>query len=159
MSYSVHTDQDRNQMRRVIGIENIAELFHDIPSEIRNSGINLPPPLSELELVRHFKELTKENLNQGEYIYFIGAGAYDHFIPAVVDELSSRSEFYTSYTPYQPEMSQGFLQAIYEYQTLICALTGMGVANASLYDGATSVWEAISISLRPSSARAISATL
>jgi glycine dehydrogenase subunit 1 len=130
-------------MLRQIGVEPVEALLASIPRELRlERKLDLPPRLSEPELIAHLQGLSAKNLHAGEVTCFLGAGLYHHFIPAALDHLLSRSEFYTTYTPYQPEVSQGTLQAIYEYQTLICQLTGMEVANASMYDGATAVAEA-----------------
>jgi glycine dehydrogenase subunit 1 len=126
-------------MLDTIGVKRVEDLFQTIPKEVRLSKpLNLPDPLSELDLLRHFQGLQVPMTSN-----FLGAGAYHHFVPAVVPNLVSRSEFYTAYTPYQPEISQGTLQAIFEYQTLMCQLTGMEVSNASLYDGASSLAEAV----------------
>jgi len=142
MRYIPHTLQQKEDMLNSIGVKNINILFEDIPKSIRlKDKLNLPNIYSELELTRYLKKLSSKNVQ--EFISFSGGGCYDHFIPAVVDYLSSRAEFYTAYTPYQPEVSQGTLQAIYEYQTFICLLTGMDVTNASLYDGASAVAEAV----------------
>ncbi|MCK9443334.1 MAG: aminomethyl-transferring glycine dehydrogenase subunit GcvPA [Tissierellaceae bacterium] len=141
--YIPTTHEDEQEMLKVIGRESIEELFSDIPEEFRLSReLNLPGAKSELEVSSYLNSLAKQNRSLSEMTCFLGAGAYDHYIPTIVDELISRSEFYTSYTPYQPEISQGTLQYIFEYQTLICNLTGMDVANASLYDGGTAVTEA-----------------
>jgi glycine dehydrogenase subunit 1 len=137
--YIPHTERDRREMLDAIGIGSVEDLFEGIPAECRLSEpLRLPPPLSEPDLIRHLEELQAPVLSS-----FMGAGAYRHFIPAVVSHLVSRSEFYTAYTPYQPEISQGTLQGIFEYQTLICQLTGMEVSNASMYDGASSLAEAV----------------
>lgn len=136
------TEEHRQEMLRDIGVKSVEELFSDIPAEVRLKGtLNLPPPLSETEALRHLGSLADKNKNMREYACFLGAGIYDHFIPAIVKHITARSEFYTSYTPYQAEASQGMLQSIFEYQTLICELTGMEVTNASLYDGATALFE------------------
>jgi glycine dehydrogenase subunit 1 len=130
------TDGDREEMLAAIGVESVEELFHDIPEGVRFKGrLALEPALSEPELVAHLEELAARNVR--EELSFLGAGIYDHYVPAVVDYLLSRGELLTAYTPYQPEMSQGLLQAIFEYQTAICELTGMDVSNASGYDGTT----------------------
>jgi glycine dehydrogenase subunit 1 len=142
-SYLPHTEEDRRQMMDVIGVKTIEELFGDIPESIRFHGrLNLPGPLSEWELMRHLQTLSGRNANFLTHSSFLGAGMYQHYIPSVVDAIISRSEFYTSYTPYQPEITQGMLQAIFEFQSLVCALTGMDVANASMYDGPTAMAEA-----------------
>jgi glycine dehydrogenase subunit 1 len=144
MNFIPNTEEDKKEMLREIGIESIEKLFSDIPLQIRlKRKLRLPSPLSELGLIKEMKELSQKNVDLEEHISFLGGGAYDHFIPAVVKHILQRSEFYTSYTPYQAEASQGTLQAFYEYQTLICQLTGMEVANASIYDGASALAEAV----------------
>lgn len=141
--YISNTDGEQTEMLNVLGFSSINELFDDIPDKIKlNRALNLPDALSEIELEKHMKNLSGANKNLNNYSCFLGAGAYDHYIPSVVDHIISRQEFYTAYTPYQPEISQGTLQAIFEYQTMICELTGMDVANASMYDGATALAEA-----------------
>ncbi len=143
MSYIPHTEDDKQKMLEAIGVESIDELFADIPSSLKNFKLDLPKAMSEMELLEHMKDLESSNrypMRSGGY--FIGGGAYNHHIPAAVDELCGKSELYTAYTPYQPEISQGMLQAIFEYQTAISRITGMDVSNASLYDGATAVYEA-----------------
>lgn len=143
MSYVPHTEQDRKRMLETVGVGSIEDLFADIPQKLRNPHIDLPPPLSELELLEHLSDLESMNrhpVRRGNY--FIGGGAYNHHIPAAIEELCGRSEFYTAYTPYQAEISQGMLQAIFEYQTAIARITGMDVSNASLYDGGTAIYEA-----------------
>lgn len=142
MSYVPHTQADREAMLKAIGVGSVEELFADIPDSVRNPVIGLPPPLSEMEVLGQLREISESNGDLDHYACFLGAGAYNHFVPSVVDALLSRGEFYTAYTPYQPEISQGTLQAIYEYQSLVCMLTGMDVANASHYDGATALAEA-----------------
>lgn len=132
------TEQDRDEMLAAIGVAAIDDLFEQIPEPVRFAGeLNVPPALSESELVRHFEELAARNVHTGVELSFLGAGIYDHYVPAIVDTILQRGEFLTAYTPYQPEMSQGVLQAIFEYQTAICELTGMDVSNASGYDGFT----------------------
>ena len=141
--YLPHTDEDREEMLRALGIERVEELFRDIPPSIRlTSALDLPKPMPELALGKHMEQLASRNQHLGQLVSFLGAGAYEHYQPSVVDAIISRSEFYTSYTPYQPEMSQGLLQAIFEYQTMIAELTGTDVANASMYDGVTALAEA-----------------
>src|SRR5262249_14399143 len=126
-----------------------ADLFENVPAQLRlERPLALPPALTEIELEAHLAELAKKNRGQQEAISFLGGGVYDHFIPAAVDAVASRSEFYTAYTPYQAEASQGSLKAFFEYQTLICQLTGMDVANASLYEGGTAVSEAVFMAMR-----------
>jgi glycine dehydrogenase subunit 1 len=138
VSYLSVTDRDREEMLAAIGVGSVDELFADIPAGVRfGRDLALDPPLSEPELVRHLEELASRNAHVGAELSFLGAGVYDHYVPAVVDAVLSRGEFLTAYTPYQPEMSQGVLQAIFEYQTAICELTGMDVTNASGYDGTT----------------------
>ena len=136
------TDEDRREMLAVIGVKSVEDLFSDIPAEVRLKGdLNLPPALAESEALTHLTELASKNKHFHNCVSFMGAGVYDHFIPSLIKHVTGRSEFYTSYTPYQPEVSQGMLQAIFEYQTMICQLTGMDVANASMYDGGTAVAE------------------
>jgi glycine dehydrogenase subunit 1 len=146
MSYIPHTQEQENEMLKAIGLKSKEELFKDIKPELQAKSFNLPGGLSEFEVLEHIRKLASKN--QGELVNFIGAGFYDHFIPAAVDALASRPEFYTAYTPYQPECSQGWLQAIYEYQTVICQLTGMEAANASMYDGGTALFEAAMMAIR-----------
>lgn len=143
MSYLPHTDADRRAMLAAIGVERVEDLFHDVPAHCRFPEMRLPEPLSEMEILAELQAMSEENLDVGHYPSFLGAGAYNHYVPRVVDTIISRSEFYTAYTPYQPEVSQGTLQSIFEYQSMICALTGMEAANASHYDGATSTAEAV----------------
>ena len=138
MSQLSLTDADREEMLAAIGVSSVDELFRDIPAGVRfDRELDLEPALSEPELVRHLEELAAQNVDTTEELSFLGAGIYDHYVPAVVDAVLQRGEFLTAYTPYQPEMSQGVLQAIFEYQTAICELTGMDVSNASGYDGTT----------------------
>ena len=138
MSHLSLTDADREAMLASVGVATIEELFADIPAGVRfGRELDLEPALSEQEIVAHLTELAERNVDTGKELSFLGAGIYDHYVPAVVDAILSRGEFLTAYTPYQPEMSQGVLQAIFEYQTVICELTGMDVSNASGYDGTT----------------------
>jgi len=130
-------------MLKAIGVGSIADLFQDVPEALRYPQLNLPSPVSEPEILRELREISEYNVDLEHAPCFLGAGAYRHFVPTVVGHLIGRSEFYTAYTPYQPEISQGTLQTIFEYQSMICALTGMDVANASHYDGATSLAEAV----------------
>ncbi len=146
MPFIANTDEQREQMLAAIGVEGIEDLFADIPAELRCKGLNVPPGLTEQEVRAKIAALGEHN--SSGLISFLGGGFYDHFIPAALGAIVSRSEFYTSYTPYQPEISQGTLQAVYEYQSAICRLTGMEAANASLYDGGTAVYEAIMMALR-----------
>ncbi len=141
--YIPNTDSDKLEMLKSIGTDSIEDLFSDIPKELRLSrDLNLNSSLSELEVNNYMAKLSKMNDSIEDLICFLGAGAYDHYIPSIVKHLALRSEFLTAYTPYQPEISQGTLQAIFEYQTLICNLTGMDVTNASMYDGNTACAEA-----------------
>jgi glycine dehydrogenase subunit 1 len=143
-TYIPHTDAELQEMLKVIGVTSMDELFSDIPSKLRLNGkLNLPDGMSEMEMSNRFKELSSMNVTTDKNICFLGGGAYDHIIPAAIDHLLLRGDFFTAYTPYQPEVSQGTLQAIYEYQSLICSLTGMDQTNASLYEGATANVEAI----------------
>ncbi len=146
--YTPNTDADRRQMLDAIGVRSVDELFADIPEQHRNPPLDLPPPVSELDLKRYFADLAAQNKTPGEYACFLGAGSYRHHIPAIVRQLTSRSEFMTAYTPYQPEISQGTLQTEYEFQTLCAQLTGMDVANAGMYDGSTSLAEAALMAAR-----------
>ncbi len=147
MSYLYSTPEQRAEMLQTIGAADIDELFTQIPEELRlNRPLNLPEPLTELELQTEIQRQAARNGR--DRICFLGGGAYDHFIPAVVDEIAGRGEFYTAYTPYQAEASQGSLQAFFEYQSLICQLTGMDVSNASLYEGGTAVSEGAFMAMR-----------
>ncbi len=137
-----HTDQEREEMLRTIGVKSIEDLFCCLPDAYRFPKLNLPPALTEMEILDQIKDLAQYNESTQDLICFLGAGAYNHYVPAVVDSIIRRSEFYTAYTPYQPEVSQGTLQAIFEFQSLIANLTGMDVSNASHYDGATAAAEA-----------------
>jgi glycine dehydrogenase subunit 1 len=144
MPYILNTPQDQQAMLEAIGAASIDELFEQVPEDIQlKRPLVLPPAMTEMELTVHMGALASKNQAAGQGVCFLGGGSYDHFVPAVVDELASRGEFYTSYTPYQPEVSQGNLQATFEYQTLITQLTGMDVSNASLYDGGSAVTEAV----------------
>ncbi len=138
MSFLSLTDADREAMLAAVGVSTVDDLFRDIPEGVRlGRELDLEPALSEPEIVAHLTELAGRNVDTGKELSFLGAGVYDHYVPAVVDAILARGEFLTAYTPYQPEMSQGILQAIFEYQTAICELTGMDVSNASGYDGTT----------------------
>jgi glycine dehydrogenase subunit 1 len=144
MAYLFNTPEDQQAMLDAIGVGSLEQLFAQVPPEIRlQRDLDLPPGMSELELTRHMTTLGSRNAHAGSHVCFLGGGSYDHFIPAVVDAITSRGEFYTSYTPYQPEVAQGNLQATFEYQTMICQLTGMDVSNASLYDGGSAAMEAV----------------
>ena len=130
------TERDVGEMLATIGVDSIEELFRDIPADVRfDRPLDIERPLAESEIVAHLTELAERNVHTGRELSFLGAGIYDHYVPAIVDAMLARGEFLTAYTPYQPEMSQGVLQAIFEYQTVICELTGMDVSNASGYDG------------------------
>ncbi|MGL6076816.1 MAG: aminomethyl-transferring glycine dehydrogenase subunit GcvPA [Fimbriiglobus sp.] len=143
-TYILNTDDDVKAMLESIGEPSIDALFSGIPSELRlKRPLNVPPAMTEIELERHIHGLARKNESPATHVSFLGGGAYDHFIPAVVDVIAARSEFYTAYTPYQAEASQGTLQAVFEYQTLMCQLTGMDVANASLYEAGSGVAEAV----------------
>jgi glycine cleavage system P protein (glycine dehydrogenase) subunit 1 len=156
VEYIPNTKEEQHQMLKRIGVETIEDLLGDIPSEIRlPRGLQLPPPLSEPELKAEMFRLSEKNADLLHHASFLGAGAYDHHIPSVVGHLAFRSEFYTAYTPYQAEMSQGLLQSIYEYQTMIAELTGMDVSNASLYDGGSALAEAAMMALRVTKRRKI----
>lgn len=146
MSWIPHTEADRAAMLEAIGAESVDALFDVIPEALRLKAWDVPPGVSEMRVVRELEELAARN--RPGAVSFLGGGYYDHYIPAAVDALQGRSEFYTAYTPYQPEASQGTLQAIYEYQSAICRLTGLDFANASLYDGGTAVFEAATMAMR-----------
>lgn len=147
MSYLPHTDADRRAMLAAIGVESIEELFDAVPEQYRFPYLALPEPLSEMEVLSELYGLQAANASVQDFSLFLGAGAYHHFIPSAINHILLRGEFYTAYTPYQPEVSQGTLQAIFEYQSMLCALTGMEAANASHYDGATSLAEAIIVAI------------
>ena len=138
-----NTEEDRKEMLTAIGVESFEELLSNVPQELLNADFSgMEKGLSEYEVSELLKELANGNVHSGEAVSFLGGGAYDHFVPSIIGEIISRSEYLTAYTPYQPEVSQGTLQAIFEYQSMICALTGMDVANASMYDGASALAEA-----------------
>ncbi|WP_173916167.1 aminomethyl-transferring glycine dehydrogenase subunit GcvPA [Halobacillus sp. Marseille-Q1614] len=145
--YLPMTEKDKKEMLETINVSSTDELFADIPENIRYQGeLNIKPPKNEYALTKELTELAGQNVNTKSHTSFLGAGVYDHYIPSIVDHVISRSEFYTAYTPYQPEISQGELQAIFEFQTMICELTGMDVANSSMYDGGTALAEAVNLS-------------
>ena len=149
MRYIPNTDANCRQMLDAIGVRSVDDLFDDIPAAVRlKRPLRVPPALSEADLTTHLRALAARNADADRYSSFLGAGCYDHFSPAIIGHLISRGEFLTAYTPYQPEISQGTLQAIYEYQTLICQLTGMEVSNASMYEGASATAEAILMAYR-----------
>ncbi len=147
MAYIPHTDEERRAMLATIGVGSLNDLYQAVPAEVRFPDLDLPDPISELEVMEELQTLAEANLDTRHFACFLGAGAYNHFIPAAVDQILRRGEFYTAYTPYQPEISQGTLQAIFEYQSLLCNLTGMDVSNASHYDGATALAEAVILAL------------
>ncbi|AIM15585.1 MULTISPECIES: aminomethyl-transferring glycine dehydrogenase subunit GcvPA [Neobacillus] len=145
--YLPMTEQDKKAMLETIGVSSVEELFSDIPEKVRFKGeYNIKPAKSETALMKELFQLAGKNADLKTNISFLGAGVYDHYMPVIVDHVISRSEFYTAYTPYQPEISQGELQAIFEFQTMICELTGMDVANSSMYDGGTALAEAAMLS-------------
>lgn len=142
--YIPNTEKERSEMLKSISVSSIDDLFKDIPEQLRmKNELNIPMGLSELEVEHKMNLLANKNKSTEDLICFLGAGIYDHYIPSIIRHLIGRSEFYTAYTPYQPEISQGTLQAVFEYQTMICNLTGMDVSNASMYDGATAAAEAV----------------
>jgi glycine dehydrogenase subunit 1 len=147
MSYVPHTERERSDMLAAIGVARIEDLFADVPAAVRFPGLNLPPPAAEAEIMAEMHVLSRRNHLAEPHLSFLGAGTYRHFRPAIVDYVLARAELYTSYTQYQPEVSQGMLQALFEYQSMICRLTGMEVSNASHYDGATSLAEAVLLAL------------
>ena len=146
--YLPDTEQDKKEMLDFLGLSSIDQLFEDIPANLRLKGeLDLPAADSEPVLLKKMHKLAGKNKNADQYPTFLGAGTYDHYIPSVVDHMISRSEFYTAYTPYQPEISQGELQAIFEFQTMVSELTGMDLANSSMYDGFTSLAEGASLAV------------
>jgi glycine dehydrogenase subunit 1 len=146
MRFAPHTDDDVARMLEAIGLSSVDQLFEQIPEAVRLQGeLDMPEGVSEMEILAELRALAGRNRSAEDLVCFAGGGAYDHYVPAVVWALAGRSEFYTSYTPYQPELSQGVLQALFEYQSMICELTGLEVSNASLYDGATALAEAVNL--------------
>jgi glycine dehydrogenase subunit 1 len=143
MTFNPHTAQDREEMLASVGVATIDELFAGIPADIRRPDLHLPRALTEMEAAARMSELAAKNMQVAPGDSFLGAGSYSHYVPAVVNQILLRGEFFTAYTPYQPEVAQGTLQVIYEFQTMVAALLGTEVANASLYDGATAVAEAV----------------
>ena len=143
--YTPHSPQEIEEMLNVIGIKSVEDLFEKVPAKYRYPDLDLPQGLTEMEVAAELNEIATANASSDEFISFLGAGAYNHYIPSVVDAILSRGEFYTAYTPYQPEVSQGTLQAIFEYQSLMTELTGMDISNASHYDGATAAAEAANL--------------
>lgn len=151
--FTPHTDDETRQMLNAIGIGSVGELFTDIPSALKPKSFDLPAGMTENEAAAFFNRLSRRN--RTDYLSFIGGGYYDHFIPAAVDAITSRSEFVTAYTPYQPEASQGTLRAIFEYQSMIAGMTGLDYANASLYDGGTALYEAVAMAVRANGRRKV----
>jgi glycine dehydrogenase subunit 1 len=147
MTYVPHTEREAREMLAAIGVARMEDLFGDVPAAVRFPALKLPPPSSEMEITAEMQALAGRNFGVDPSLSFLGAGAYHHFQPATVDYVLRRGEFYTSYTQYQPEASQGMLQALFEYQSMICRLTGMEVSNASHYDGATALAEAVLLAL------------
>src|SRR5215207_11005536 len=146
MTYIPTSPHERDDMLKTIGVKSLDDLFDAIPAKHRFPQLDLPPALTEMEALNELSGLAQSNENvRGDLISFLGAGMYNHYIPSVVDHILRRGEVYTAYTPYQPEISQGTLQAIFEYQSLMSVLTGMDVSNASHYDGATATAEAVSL--------------
>jgi len=144
MPFIPNTEQNEKEILNTLGLNSFEELLIEIPKNLRfQEDFNIPEPLSELEILQLLRNMSKKNKTIHDYACFLGGGAYDHYIPVAIDHIISRSEFYTAYTPYQPEVSQGTLQVAFEYQTLICELTGMDVTNASLYDGGSALAEAV----------------
>ena len=149
MSYLFTTSDEQQQMLQRIGVDSLETLLGQIPAELQlDRPLQMPPALTELELERHLRELASRSVGASSRVCFMGGGAYDHYIPSVVDEVTGRGEFYTAYTPYQAEASQGTLQAFFEFQSLIAELTGLDVANSSLYDGGSGVAEAVLMAMR-----------
>jgi glycine dehydrogenase subunit 1 len=146
MRFAPHTDDDIREMLGALRLDSMDELFSQIPPSVRlDRPLDIPEGVSEMEILADMKALAARNRSAEDLVCFAGAGAYDHYVPSVVWSLAARSEFYTSYTPYQPELSQGVLQALFEYQSMICEITGLEVSNASLYDGATALAEAVNL--------------
>jgi len=156
MAYVPHSDQERQELLRAIGVSRFDDLLKGVPESVRlKEDLNLPPALSEFETLKILDELAAKNHYGPGYVNFMGCGAYDHYIPAIVGHLVDRSEFKTAYTPYQAEVAQGTLQVIYEFQSLICRLTGMEAANASMYDGGSATAEAVLLALNATKRRKI----
>ncbi|MEX0788964.1 MAG: aminomethyl-transferring glycine dehydrogenase subunit GcvPA [Anaerolineales bacterium] len=147
MAYLPHTETERAAMLKAVGVSSMEDLFGAVPSAHRFPDLDLPEAVSEIEILSELHAMSEANVDMQHFACFLGAGAYHHFIPSVVDHILRRNEFYTAYTPYQPEISQGTLQAVFEYQSLVCHLTGMEVSNASHYDGATALAEAVILAL------------
>src|SRR5579859_944569 len=150
MSYVPNTSKEQQAMVESLGLSTMEDLLATVPEDVRlPRPLDLPPALPEPDLKRLLNRMAARNKNLDTTVAFLGAGTYDHAIPSVVPHLQRRSEFVTSYTPYQPEVSQGMLQTIYEFQTMVCQITGLDIANASLYDGATAMVEAVLMALGP----------
>ncbi|MGH2659068.1 MAG: aminomethyl-transferring glycine dehydrogenase subunit GcvPA, partial [Actinomycetota bacterium] len=146
MRFAPHTDDDVREMLARCGLDSLDQLFDQIPPSVRlDRPLDMPDGVSEMEILDDMRRLSALDRSADDLVCFAGSGAYDHYVPSVVWALAGRSEFYTSYTPYQPELSQGVLQALFEYQSMICELTGLEVSNASLYDGATALGEAVNL--------------
>ncbi|MDP9365688.1 MAG: aminomethyl-transferring glycine dehydrogenase subunit GcvPA [Chloroflexota bacterium] len=150
MVFNPHTDDDRASMRSVVGVADVADLFAAVPEPVRFPELRLPPALTEMEAARRLAELAARNLAPSDGNCFLGAGSYRHYVPATVGQILARGEFYTAYTPYQPEVAQGTLQVIYEFQSMVASLLGLEVANASIYDGATALAEGALIAVSAS---------
>ena len=149
MRYVSITPEEKRVMLKVTGVDRVEDLFETIPENLRlRKTLDIPKAASETDILKYFRSLGEKNASAESFEYFLGAGAYNHFIPTLIDSVISRAEFYTCYTPYQPEVSQGTLQATFEFQTLICQLTGMEVANASLYDGSSALAEGVLMAVR-----------
>ena len=153
MPFVPHTEQEVREMLALIGVDSVDDLFAEITQEMRPQSFDIPEGLSEMEVLSRLEAMAAKNAT--DQVSFLGAGFYDHYIPAAVDALTMRGEFYTAYTPYQPEASQGTLQAIFEYQTGVCRLLGMECANASVYDGGTALYEALMMAVRKTKRRKI----
>ena len=153
--YTPNTENDRAEMLSAIGVNKVDDLFKDIPESYLNPELKIPDAISEMELVKEMEALAGLNAVPGDYASFLGSGAYRHFIPSIVNRLALRSEFMTCYTPYQPEVSQGTLQVHFEFQSMVCQLTGMDVANAGMYDGSTALSEAVLMACRVTKKSAI----
>ncbi|MEJ7900392.1 MAG: glycine dehydrogenase, partial [Thermomicrobiales bacterium] len=141
MTFNPHTNEDRREMLDAIGVETIADLFAPVPDQYRFPTLDLPPMLTEMEAAQRMEALANKNIVPAPQDIFLGAGSYQHYVPAAVGQILARGEFYTAYTPYQPEVAQGTLQVIYEFQSMVAELLGTEVANASMYDGATALAE------------------
>src|SRR5919198_2438075 len=142
------TSADRDTMLRTVGVERGEDLFADVPKDARFPSLNLPPALTELEAIKHLSQLAAQNVSVRDWPCFIGGGAYNHYAPSAVGHIMGLPQFFTAYTPYQPEGSQGTLQASFEFQSLVCELLGLEVANDSVYDGASAVGEAVLMAQR-----------